>query len=68
MEKAKYRISCPVCGRLLCRSIPNSYLEGNCPKCASYIRVYVRESGVDLDVITTRNTKESSSESEYSVQ
>lgn len=46
MEHAKYKASCPVCGRSLFRGSPNSYLEGNCPKCGSFLQIMIGKAGV----------------------
>lgn len=47
MEQVKYKASCPVCGRNLFKGIPNSYIEGNCPKCGSFIQVNFNDRGVN---------------------
>lgn len=47
MEKIKYKASCPVCGRNLFRGQPNSYIEGNCPKCGSFLFIHFEKDGVN---------------------
>ncbi len=47
MEQIKYKASCPICGRSLFRGLPNSYMEGNCPKCGSFLQVTFNSTGVN---------------------
>ncbi len=46
MEQIKYKASCPVCGRNLFRGLPDSYIEGNCPKCGSFLVIHFETDGV----------------------
>ena len=46
MEQKKYRASCPICGHNLFKGLPNSYMEGNCPKCRSFRQIYFNGDGV----------------------
>ena len=46
MENRKYKASCPVCGRDLFRGSPESFLEGYCPKCGSFLQIYFENNGV----------------------
>lgn len=46
MEQKLYMSHCPICGRVLFKGLPNSYIEGGCPKCKSYIKINYTEAGV----------------------
>lgn len=46
MEQIKYKASCPVCGRNLFRGLPDSYIEGYCPKCGSFLVIHFGTDGV----------------------
>ncbi len=60
MEQTKYKASCPVCGRNLFRGLPDSYIEGNCPKCGSFLRIFFEGDGVNtVTEGTERRTGES---------
>ena len=41
MEKTVYVASCPICGRVLFKGSPRSYVEAGCPKCGEYIKKYI---------------------------
>ena len=49
MEKT-YLASCPICGRVLFKGTPNSYIEGGCPKCKEYIRINFTNEGFKASV------------------
>ncbi len=46
MEGIKYKASCPVCGRNLFRGQTDSHIEGNCPKCGSFLLIDFEKNGV----------------------
>lgn len=46
MDKKVFLASCPVCGRSLFRGSPDSYIEGGCPKCKSYLQISFTAEGV----------------------
>lgn len=48
MEKVKFKASCPICGRNLFRGVPDSYIEGNCPKCGSFLLIHFESEGVNI--------------------
>lgn len=50
MEQKLYISNCPVCGRALFKGLPNSYIEGGCPKCKNYIRINYTDTGVVASV------------------
>ena len=45
MEKITYVASCPICGRVLFKGSPSSYIEGGCPKCGEYLKITFSENG-----------------------
>ena len=47
MEKVKYKASCPICGRNLFRGVPDSYIEGYCPKCGNFLMIHFGTDGVN---------------------
>ena len=48
MEKSTYVASCPICGRVLFKGTPNSYLEGGCPKCGEYLKITFIDNGFSV--------------------
>lgn len=48
MESKKFKASCPICGRNLFRAVPNSYMEGNCPKCGSFLMISFGSDGITV--------------------
>ncbi len=48
MERSTYVASCPICGRVLFKGAPNSYLEGGCPKCGEYLKITFSQNGVSV--------------------
>ena len=50
MEKLTYTASCPVCGRVLFKGSPNSYMEGGCPKCKEYLKILFTNNGFQASV------------------
>ncbi len=46
MENKTYMASCPICGRSLFKGKPDSYIEGGCPKCKSYLQIHYTTEGV----------------------
>ena len=46
MDQTKFKASCPVCGRNLFRGSTHSYMEGNCPKCGSFLQITFHDTGV----------------------
>ena len=49
--------SCPVCGRVLFKGKPRSYIEGGCPKCKEYLRISYTEYGFEASVNTNIDVK-----------
>lgn len=49
--KLVYMASCPICGRVLFKGKPNSYVETGCPKCGRYLMISFLEDG--FNVVTT---------------
>ncbi len=45
----KYYVVCPCCGRRLCKAVPGSEIETECPKCSRMIRIRIN---LDLEVNT----------------
>lgn len=50
MTGKSYMASCPICGRTLFKGVPDSYIEGGCPKCKSYLMITFTEAGVQANV------------------
>ena len=50
MEKQIFTASCPICGRTLFKGSPESYIEGGCPKCNSYLYIQYTTAGVQSKV------------------
>ncbi len=50
MNNPKLYITCPGCGRRLCKAVPGSELEQDCPKCQSTVLIEVDSDGK----VTTR--------------
>lgn len=48
--QSAFLASCPVCGRVLFKGRPSSYIEGGCPKCKEYIRINYTEYGFEASV------------------
>lgn len=57
MDKKVLLASCPVCGRTLFRGRPDSYIEGGCPKCKSYLQISYLKEGVQSVVSTMQSEK-----------
>lgn len=49
--KQTYISSCPVCGRTLFRGTPDSCIEGGCPKCRKYLKIYFNDTGYQVCII-----------------
>ena len=45
MQKSVYTASCPICGRVLFKGSPDSYIEGGCPKCGEYLKISFTDCG-----------------------
>ena len=54
MEKKVFMASCPICGRSLFKGKTESYIEGSCPKCKNYLRIFYTLDGVKSVVCTER--------------
>ena len=52
MKKTVFTASCPVCGRVLFKGSPHSYMEGGCPKCKEYLQISFTESGYEAAILT----------------
>jgi phage FluMu protein Com len=50
MREKTYVASCPICGRTLFKGMPNSYIEGGCPKCKNYLMITFVATGVQATV------------------
>ena len=47
-EKSVYVASCPICGRVLFKGSPSSYVESGCPKCGEYLKISFSEGGYNV--------------------
>lgn len=56
-EKTTYMASCPICGRSLFKGKPDSYIEGGCPKCKSYLQIQYTTEGVKSAVCAVQPEK-----------
>ena len=45
MNKTVFLASCPICGRALFKGAPESYIEGGCPKCKNYLKIFFTPVG-----------------------
>ena len=55
MNSSKLYVTCPACGKRLCRAVPGSELEQDCPKCRSLVLVQVDPDGkVSTKIIDTK--------------
>lgn len=45
MNCSKLYAVCPACGKRLCKAVPGSELEQECPKCQSLVLVWVDPDG-----------------------
>ncbi|MBR4394465.1 MAG: hypothetical protein IKT07_10675 [Oscillospiraceae bacterium] len=41
MNNPKFYVTCPACGRRLCKAVPGSELEQECPKCQNTVLIQV---------------------------
>lgn len=57
MEKITYTASCPVCGRILFKGSPDSYMEGGCPKCKEYLKITFTNGGFQAVVSKNQATQ-----------
>ena len=57
MDKKLYMASCTVCGRSLFKGKADSYMEGGCPKCKSYLQITFTAGGVKCVVSVTEQEK-----------
>ena len=55
MAPITFVASCPVCGRVLFKGSPSSYLECGCPKCKEYLRVCFTFTGFEASVIEKKS-------------
>lgn len=58
MENNIFLASCPICGRSLFKGTPDSYIEGGCPKCKSYLKISYTLNGVQSVVCVVKEEKE----------
>ena len=58
MEKQVFMASCPVCGRSLFKGTADSYIEGGCPKCKSYLRISYTPQGVLAAICAARTEQQ----------
>ena len=45
LNHSKLYATCPACGRRLCKAVPGSELEQECPKCQGTVLVRVDQDG-----------------------
>ena len=45
LNNSKLYATCPACGRRLCKAVPGSELEQECPKCQGTVLVRVDQDG-----------------------
>ena len=58
MNNSKFYAVCPACGRRLCKAVPGSEVEQDCPKCQSVVLIRVDPDG---KVITQINPSRAAS-------
>lgn len=49
--KSVFVASCPICGRVLFKGRPSSYVESGCPKCGKYLKISFSENGFNVATI-----------------
>ena len=55
MGNSKFYVTCPCCGRRLCKAVPGSEVEQDCPKCQNTILIFVdEEKAVTTKVLIER--------------
>ena len=55
LNNSKLYATCPACGRRLCKAVPGSELEQDCPKCQSLVLIQVDPDGkVITQIIHTK--------------
>ena len=55
LNNAKLYATCPACGRRLCKAVPGSELEQDCPKCQNIVLIQVDPDGkVITQIIQTK--------------
>lgn len=57
MEAQTFISSCPICGRKLFKGAPDSYFEGDCPKCKEYLKINFYDNGYRVCIM--RQAKDS---------
>jgi phage FluMu protein Com len=57
MEETIFVAGCPICGRTLFKGKPNSYIEGGCPKCRSYLQIYYTDNGIKIIIHEVKQEK-----------
>ena len=45
MNSSKLYVTCPACGKRLCRAVPGSELDQDCPKCQGVVLIRVDPDG-----------------------
>ena len=45
MNSSKLYVTCPACGKRLCRAVPGSELDQDCPKCQGVVLIRVYPDG-----------------------
>lgn len=61
MYKSTFTASCPICGRVLFKGSPNSYMEGGCPKCKEYLYITFTNNGFNAAVSISKKDNPSNS-------
>lgn len=56
MENRKFKATCPICGYVLCKGLPHSQIDINCPKCGQYLQIHFLEEGV-TSLLALRRTE-----------
>jgi ribosomal protein S27E len=57
LDKKKFFVTCPECGRRLCKAVPGSEMEIECPKCAKALMIFVDdECSVSVKLLRSAQT------------
>lgn len=57
MKNKTFSASCPICGRILLKGAPDSYMEISCPKCREFLTVSFLSNGYQIEAGIKRETE-----------
>jgi len=58
LDKKKFFVTCPECGRRLCKAVPGSEMEIECPKCSKQLMISVDdECSVSVKLVGTHKSE-----------